>query len=146
MKNLLTINDLIEINNDRVKGYEKAMEQTQEDDLRSLFSEMAAQSRRNANELGNLVRKAGKEPEEGTTVKGKIYRAWMDVKATFAGNDRKSVLNACEFGEDAAQKAYRSALEEDELAGEALQLVTRQKDELMLSHDRVKSMRDQQTV
>jgi len=40
----------------------------------------------------------------GTSGTGAIHRAWIDVKATFSGHDRKSVLAECERGEDAIKK------------------------------------------
>ena len=84
-----------------------------------------------------------RNPAEGTTTKGKIYRVWMDVKATFSGKDRKAILASCEFGEDAAQKAYDSALASDaDLPVEIRQLIMDQKTSLKKSHDRIKRMRD----
>lgn len=138
------LNDLIQINNDRVAGYEKAANETniKDVDLRSLFSELAADSRRYANELSRYV-SITTEPAQGTTLRGKIYRTWMDVKATFTGNDRKSILASCEFGEDAAQKAYDTALSSDaDLPVEVRQLIMDQKMSLKKSHDRIKRMRD----
>ncbi|RZJ77190.1 MAG: PA2169 family four-helix-bundle protein, partial [Chryseobacterium sp.] len=79
----------------------------------------------------------------GTTTSGKIYRAWMDIKAVFTGHDRETVLNNCEFGEDAAQKAYKMALETEGLSSHLNTLVTEQKADLRTSHDRVKALRDQ---
>jgi len=38
----------------------------------------------------------------------------MDVKNTFTGDDRHSVLESCEGGEDAALKAYKDALDADD--------------------------------
>jgi uncharacterized protein (TIGR02284 family) len=148
-RTLEVLNDLIEINNDRVEGYEKANKETEvkDADLRSLFSEMATESRRYANELSKYVRDRQGKPEEGTTFLGKIYRAWMDTKATFSGNDRRGILSSCEFGEDAAQRAYNEALSSDaEMSAEIRQLIMEQKDGLKKSHDRIKRMRDAQTV
>jgi len=138
------LNDLIQINNDRVAGYEKAANETniKDVDLRSLFSELAADSRRYANELSRYVNITS-ESAQGTTTRGKIYRVWMDVKATFSGKDRKAILASCEFGEDAAQKAYDSALASDaDLLIEVRQLIMDQKTSLKKSHDRIKRMRD----
>jgi uncharacterized protein (TIGR02284 family) len=71
----------------------------------------------------------------------------MDVKATFSGKDRKAILASCEFGEDAAQKAYDSALSSDaELPTEVRQLIMDQKTSLKKSHDRIKALRDRQTA
>ena len=144
MQNTEALNDLIEINNDRVAGYNKAAVQTSDEDLRSLFAKFAAQSGQFAGELRQRVMAEGDVPEEGTTIRGKIYRAWMGVKATFSGKDRKSVLESCEFGEDAAQRAYESALEEDDLSNDVRQLLEQQKATLREAHDKVKKLRDAQ--
>lgn len=141
------LNDLIQINNDRIEGYERAAKETasEDSDLRSLFLSMASESRRYVNELTQHVSRAGEEPAEGTTGRGKIYRAWMDVKATFTGKNRKAILASCEYGEDAAQKAYDEALSTDaELPTEIRQLITDQKSSLRSSHDKIKRMRDTQ--
>ncbi len=141
------LNDLIQINNDRIEGYEKASKETatEDVDLRALFDNMAAESRGYVNELTQQVSISGNEPADGTTVKGKIYRAWMDVKATFSGKDRKAILASCEYGEDAAQKAYEEALATDaELPAELRQLITDQKSSLRKSHNKIKAMRDAQ--
>lgn len=141
------LNDLIQINNDRIEGYERASKETAagDPDLRALFDNMAAESRGYVNELTQQVSISGNEPADGTTVKGKIYRAWMDVKATFTGKDRKAILASCEYGEDAAQKAYDQALATDaELPTDLRQLITDQKSKLRKSHDKIKAMRDAQ--
>lgn len=141
------LNDLIQINNDRIEGYEKAAKETHaaDADLRALFLSMAAESRRYVNELSSYVARTGEEPADGTTLRGKIYRTWMDVKATFSGKDRKAILASCEYGEDAAQKAYEEALEADvELVTEIRQLITEQKSSLLKSHDKIKRLRDTQ--
>src|SRR5258706_5450000 len=112
------LNDLIEINNDRIIGYEKAAKETagEDADLRSVFMEMVTASRGYLGELKNLVLNTGEEPAEGTTKRGKIYRVWMDVKAAITGQSRKAILAYCEFGEDAAQRAYNTVLQAQELS------------------------------
>jgi len=104
---------------------------------------MADESRKYKSELAEAVQKQGGEPTSGTTNSGKIYRVWMDVKATFSGHDRQSVLESCEFGEDAAQKAYKLALSSDaEIDAENRQLITSQQASLKTSHDLIKKYRD----
>lgn len=141
------LNDLIEINNDRIVGYERAIEETEaeDSDLKSIFSQMASESKQYKQALSDLVVSLGGEIEKGTTASGKIYRAWMDVKATFSGHSRKSVLENCEFGEDAAQKAYRTALQDEDLPASLRELVMQQQQALKLSHDKIKLMRDSQS-
>jgi uncharacterized protein (TIGR02284 family) len=142
------LNDLIKINNDRVAGYEKAIESTEgiDVDLKAVFHKMAEDSRKYASVLKSEVMKLGGEAEtEGTTNSGKIYRVWMDIKATFTGKDRLAVLENCEYGEDAAQKAYTDALASDaEIPADIRQTITDQKSSLRTAHDLIKKYRDMQ--
>ena len=142
MKSPEALNDLIEINNDRVTGYEKAAAQADDSDLKSIFNSNASESRKFAEELRHLVEREGSNPAEGTTFRGKIYRTWMDVKATFGGDSRHGVLASCEFGEDAAQRAYNTALDDKDLNAEERALLEKQKQVLRSAHDRIKLMRD----
>ena len=139
------LNDLVQINNDRITGYEKAIKETkdEDDDLKVLYASMIAESHRIKIALATEVQALGAEVEQGTTTSGKIYRAWMDVKAVFSGHDRHAVLANCEAGEDAAQKAYRQALQSDALPGYIRELLTQQQQTLRESHDEIKSLRDQ---
>jgi uncharacterized protein (TIGR02284 family) len=139
------LNDLVKINNDRITGYEKATEEagSNDIDLKSIFTKLANDSRSNIRELSNQIEKCGGEASRETTVPGKIYRAWMDVKAAFSGSDRKTILSSCEYGEDAAQKAYESALSSDaEIDAESRQLIMSQKSSLKESHNMIKKYRD----
>ncbi len=140
------LNDLILINNDRIEGYQRAKEELKEgnEDLKSLFTNMIGESHALKMELATEVAASGGDIEGGTTNSGKIYRVWMDVKAAFTGHDRKAVLANCEFGEDAAQKAYEMALNEDDLPGHIHSLISKQKTTLRASHDKIKALRDAQ--
>ncbi len=143
------LNDLVLINNDRIAGYEKALEELKSKgdsanlDLHVLFQRLIDESRGFRNELGREVQVLGGEMAEGTMTSGKIYRGWMDVKALFTGNDRHAILSSCEGGEDAAKKAYDNALEEEELPGFLRELISAQKTILQKAHDEVKMLRDQ---
>ena len=139
------LNDLIQINTDRITGYEKAKDETKDIDvdLQGIFAKMADQSREYKTQLVAEVARLGGEVAEGKTGLGSIYQIWMDVKATFTGHDRQSALDSCEYGEDAAQKAYRDALASDaEIDADTRQLITSQKADLKSSHDAIKKLRD----
>lgn len=140
------LNDLIRINRDRIAGYEKAVENLEEGDavLRTLFYQLSDESQKIKEDLATEVRSLGGEPAEDSTMSGKIYRAWMDVKDTFSGDDAKSALEACEYGEDAAQKAYAEAIEGSREFPESIQhLIRDQKDVLRLSHDLIRNKNDE---
>ena len=143
------LNDLIQINNDRLTGYEKASKELSaaDVDLKAIFSQMSAQSRKYTTELSAEVGRLGGEPSTSTTASGKIYRAWMDVKAVFTGKDRHAVLESCEYGEDAAQKAYDEALKSDTgIDTNIRQMIANQKSELRTSHDTIKKYRDMHEI
>ena len=150
MEKIISIlNDLIRINHDRVVGYESALDELKggDADLKTLFQRYISQSRQYAQELTREVSRLGGDPADGTTNSGKIYRVWMDLKAAITGKDRKTILDNCEFGEDAAQKAYDMALNADVEYDTSLRdMIVRQKASLKAEHDEVKRLRDMHTT
>lgn len=140
------LNDLISINIDRISGYQHAIEELKDEDsaLKGVFESFINDSLRYKEELKNKVVELGGTPAKDSTLAGKVYRMWMDLKATFTGNDRKAIIASCEYGEDAAQKAYAEALATaDQVYNDVLLLITEQKDALKKAHDTIKSYRDQ---
>lgn len=142
------LNDLIRINNDRMAGYEKAISELQvvDVDLKALFSSLIEQSQMLKGELQQHISAWEDRADEETTASGKIYRVWMDVKQVFAFDDRKAVLESCEYGEDAAQKAYREAEQETDISTAAKALISNQKTQLRASHDQIKQLRDREKM
>jgi len=141
------LNDLLLINNDRIKGYEQALKEAGKDDidLKTIFSDMIKQTRKFNDQLKLLVEKAGARAETETSVSGRLHRVWIDLKATFTGKSRKGLLAECERGEDASKEAYNEALHGDsELTGEQIDILTQQAEEQQISHNRIKAMRDQE--
>jgi len=136
------LNTLVQINNDRIEGYGRASDETDESDLKGLFNGMMAKSRMLNSELANEVRKYGSQPTESTTTLGKAFRVWMDFKAALTGKNRKAILTSCEFGEDSAQDTYADAIKNgDELPSDIIKLITDQKAQLREDHNHVKSLR-----
>ena len=94
-KSIGLLNELIQINNDRMEGYQRAMDDTDEIDLKGLFKEFAITSRRLSDELIEEVENMDGDPIKGTSTSGKLYRTWMDIKTAVSNNDRSAILNAC---------------------------------------------------
>jgi uncharacterized protein (TIGR02284 family) len=139
------LNDLIQINNDRITGYEKAIRETkpEDEDLKILYATMIAESHRNKIALATEVQALGAEVEQGTTTSGKIYRAWMELKAIFTGNSRMTILSNCEAVENSSQRAYHSALEHEALPAYIRELLIRQEEALRSNSEEIKMLRDQ---
>ncbi|MBL7857815.1 MAG: PA2169 family four-helix-bundle protein [Cyclobacteriaceae bacterium] len=138
------LNTLIEINNDRVEGYETASKETEETDLKALFAQLALTSHDCNAELIEEVEQLGGTPAEGTKISGKFFRAWMDVKAALTGKDRKAILNSCEYGEDHAVNTYKDVLDNDaaDLTEDQIDMISEQYDLIKSDHDVVKALRD----
>ena len=139
------LNDLIEINNDRVAGFAHAAQELKENDgdLRVLFLQLREESRENVYELGIAVSKGGAAVEMGMSGNGALHRMWLDVKSVFSGHDRRGILTECERGEDAIKKAYESALSPDnELSPQFTEMLIRQQQDIIASHNQIKALRD----
>jgi uncharacterized protein (TIGR02284 family) len=144
-KSIEVMNDLIEINNDRIAGFAHAGKDLGDNDLdiKALFQSFREESRYNVHELSSAINQHGGEPEMEMSNSGALHRAWLDVKAAFTGHDRKSVLAECERGEDAVKKAYQNALSADGgLTPEFQEIVLRQQQGIIAAHDQIKALRD----
>lgn len=142
-----TLNDLILINNDRIKGYELTLKnlKAKDKDLANFFLQLEAQSREFNDRLIELVLESGLQPETGTSVSGRLHRRWMDIKATFTGNSRESLLIECERGEDACKEAYNEALHEEHMLNDMqLNVIAEQAAQQKASHDQVRTLRDEE--
>jgi len=143
-KTIAVLNKLITINNDRIEGYQTASDETEEQDLKSLFSQFTATSQKCKQELAKEIQSLGGEVAEGTMVSGKFFRVWMDVKAAITGKDRKVILDSCEYGEDVAKGTYEKVLSDDlaDLTGEQQSIIRTQHSWIKADHDKVKFLRD----
>lgn len=141
-KNIEILNDLIKINNDRISGYKKSIETLSpvDEELAVIFTGLISQSEKYKDELMKVMQLLGYHAEQGTTVLGDIYRKWIDLKTIFTGDDRHSILRNCELGEEAAQQAYQSALEQENLAVEIQDILENQKMELQAAYNHIKSL------
>jgi uncharacterized protein (TIGR02284 family) len=143
-KTVDVLNELVEINNDRIAGYETAIKETEDADLIAMFSQFVRTSQSCKAELVSEVRKLGGTPEEGTRTDGKLYRAWMDLKAALTGKDRKAILDSCEYGEDVALDTYHHVLKNhlEDITAEQHTLIDAQHTLIKADHNRVKNLRD----
>ncbi len=144
-KSVEVLNDLVEINNDRSEGFGKAAQDldSTDIDLQGIFLNCSLESKQFSQELRDEINQLGGHPENDTSSTGSLHRAWIDIKATFTGHNRKGILAECERGEDAIKKAYRDALSpENDLSAEVIPILLRQQQSVNTSHDRIKSLRD----
>ncbi len=139
-----SLNDLVKINNDRIQGFEKAIEDNEDASLDDLFRHMILQSQQFRSELADhIVRLDGSAVSDATStdLSSKVHRAWIDIKAAVSGKDRDTVLSSVEFGENAAVEAYEDAIEDDEIPHYIKDVVQNQLTQLQASLEKVKALR-----
>ncbi len=124
------LNNLIEINYDRERGYIKASEDVEDADLKPLFRSLSDDSAKFSSELAEYVRQLKGEPATGQTLSGKAHQVWLDIKAAISGRDRDAVIESARFGDQSAVEAYDDVLEEEKVSmmPELMSTLTRQRD------------------
>lgn len=137
------LNDLVKINNDRIQGYEKAIEDNKDPQLDDLFRHYVIQSQQFRSQLAeHIVRIDGLAVSDATStdVGSKIHRAWIDIKSAITGKDRDTVLSSVEFGENMAIEAYKSAIEKDHIPAYMKEDLTKQLGELNAAYEKMKAL------
>ena len=136
-----TLNDLIETCKDGEYGFRSCAEHCKSPELKTMFTDRAAECQRGADELQGLVTRLGGEPDTGGSATGAMHRGWIAVRATLSTYDDKAMLEECERGEDAALSRYRDALAKP-LPSDIHAVVDRQYQGVKRNHDLVRQWRD----
>ncbi len=123
------IKDIIEKNEDSVKGFEKAAENAREANIKAYFEKKAEERRRFLSQLRNASPELelGDAEVEGTT-KGAMHRSWMDVKAFFSGDTDESMLEEAVRGDKAAIKEYNEILAESMVPHRVKEIIREQRE------------------
>ena len=145
-KKIDLLNEAIEINNDRIKGYEKAIEIAADANLRelqTLFKSYIEQSQQFILELKPLLEQYQVEPESGTNLTGKIFRIWMDIKSAISPSISQAILDCCERGEDEFKETYKEILSEslDDYRN-LVDILQMQLSKQIEAHQHIKELRD----
>ena len=136
------LSDLAECCKDGEYGFQACAEQADRQDLKSTFTQHAADCRTAAQELYGQIRSLGGTPDDGGSAAGALHRGWVAVKASLSTYDDKAVLEECERGEDNAKARYMKALKKP-LPANIKSIVERQYQGVQRTHDQIKMLRDQ---
>lgn len=141
-----TLNELTLFINDRIKGYQTAADETKDAANKQYYQELVRQSQEFAQALNGFAQQAGGEAEKDTTIKGKMYRAFMDAKAAVTGHSEASILGSNVYGEEWAIKAYEDALASGHLSGAAQVAVERQLKTSRETHRKLQQLKGAEQV
>lgn len=139
------LNTLITINDDRIKGYETASKETDEQDLKTLFAQFTVTSQKCKQELIDEVNKLSGKIVEDVMISEKFFCTWMDIiKVALISNDLKNILKSCEYGEGIAIETYFKALRNNtnNITAEQQIMINAQHDLIKADYNKMKSMRD----
>ncbi len=126
---------------DGERGFREAAEHFKSPELKSMAQRVSAERASFARELEPELRSEGKADKADGSMEGSLHRAWIDIKTALGGGDQ-TILDWLEQGEDHAKKVYTEALQGSLPAG-VQQIVRRQSDRVLATHDQVKALRDQ---
>lgn len=145
MKSSALLADLIEINDVRVNGYKKAIEQLREEDedLRHMFSELILESHRHKAELSMEHRLLGGDPESELAITGQDAIIWTEMTAPFTGSTRTNILRICEVAEKTIQNFYDRAMATERITKGLYLLLADQKAALCSAYDHIRFLRIQ---
>lgn len=151
MKNekiITALNHLIELHNDRIEGYESAINETRELELKPLFLRYARTSIDCKAELVLEVTRLGGAPARGTQISAKFNRIWVNLKTALSNNNQTVILESLEQGEDVALNAYTETLKDGMEFLNPLQqrMLNEQHLMLKLDHDAIKELRDKSLI
>jgi uncharacterized protein (TIGR02284 family) len=136
------VNEVIETLNERESGYRIASENIKNAELQGVFSDFMNQSNRFISEL--MSYSDYQSPKEiGKGPLGTIYQGWMNFKEKITGGSVKSVLGDCLGGEEAAIKAYQTALKDEDLPSDLKNVLEGQYGEITAAKEKIKMLREQ---
>jgi uncharacterized protein (TIGR02284 family) len=140
------LSDLIQINNDRIRVYENAMEELKNEDadLKVLFTRMISNSHQYKMALAKEVSTITVRHVNTETEGDKVFHMWKNVKGVFTEHNRKTILTNCKLGEDAAQTAYELALNESDIPLNIRSIVSDQRQSLKISYNTIELLCDSQ--
>lgn len=132
------LNDLLQITNDRIRGFEKVEGKVWENysELKSEYEKMISQSKMMKVEIINLITERGGDPNDSTTVAGNLHRTWIDIKNSLpTSNKDMETLENVVFGEKNAIEAYEEALKSGNLDNDSHKVISDQLNSLKISYE-----------
>ncbi|MGI4866285.1 MAG: PA2169 family four-helix-bundle protein [Janthinobacterium lividum] len=134
------LDELLLFVNDRIEGYKRAVAESKDTQLKSYYQQLVGQSQQFASILNGYLTQKGGELEKGTTLKGKLYRKFMDTAAAVTGRDEKTILAANIHGEQWAIAAYKKTLRRKALKGDIRDAVKKQFAESKKTYKKLKEL------
>ena len=139
------LNDLLKINNDRIALYQKTVDQTGNIDsyLQDVFSNIITEAICFRQQILQKIKQLDGNVKNNSTLFGKVYSAWFDLKVAFVYNTQKTIIASYLYNEDVALHIYNVALNmHADMPAEVHQLIEKQRSALQENYDTIKKYRE----
>ena len=125
------IKQIIEKNEDSVKGFEKAAENAKERGIKNYFEQRAQKRKLFIKTLHNATPalQTGTMEIDGS-VKGTMHRMWMDTKTFFTGDTDEAMLEESVRGDRSAISEYNELLTDAMVPHRIREIIKEQRDEI----------------
>jgi uncharacterized protein (TIGR02284 family) len=104
------LNDLIEVNNDRIDVYKLVCGELKSPVLKNTFRKLSEESVKIRKELADEVSFLGGSVTESFSTAGPMFRTWMDIRTALKAKDVKGILLSTEYCEASVLEFYEEAL------------------------------------
>jgi uncharacterized protein (TIGR02284 family) len=144
-KTVEILNSLVEVNNDRIQGYETAIQEAKDSQLKVEFSLFIVTSKRCVKELCDEIKRLGGSPIGLNKTSGKFFKLWMDLEKTISENLNQALLDSCVFREDIAIGNYDDWLiadAENAVDERHNMMIRTQRTELHREREKLKALRE----
>ena len=136
------LNEIVQKNEDAIKGYKKAAENAKEVGLQNYFKNKARERRNFLNELKAATPVLDLDKGMDGSAKGAMHRAWMDMKAFFSGDNDESMLEEAIRGDKAAVEKYNEVLADTHLPINSANVIRKQRDWIVQDLEANKKLED----
>lgn len=133
------LHHLIDLCRDGERGFGAAADHVSDPALKSLFTELATQRKRFAEELLPHLQRLGGPPDAEGTNAGALHRRWMVLKGRVPGRHDHHIVAEAERGEQVVLHAYEDALN-GILPPTVTEVIESQRDAILEAHDRIRSV------
>jgi len=124
------LNDLIATCRDSAEGFGKAAKGAHSDQLRQQLTEVERSRAEFADQLTQVAKDLGFQPEMTGHVGEILHRGWVDLETRIRPESDGHLIEECRGGEEGTLKHFESALAREEFPAGARRLVEQQRERI----------------
>ena len=134
------LNQLLTRNYDSEKGYEQAMDETENEELSEFFKNNVKKRYQFGHEIKDMIKDLGGSPDKGSSLLADAHRAWINIREVFAEDDDQAILKECLRGENYAKEDYEEAVTHPEIKPEHKRELSDQLKHVKMCIDQIEKM------